>query len=209
MRNGWRLGLTGGIGSGKSTVANLLKNHGAAIVDADATSRLLTQPGGLAIDPIRSAFGADFIDAAGAMDRDKMRQLVYADPSARSRLEAIVHPLVGLETLRQALAAARAGFNVVVFDIPLLVESHQWRQNLDLVLVIDCTPEVQIQRVVARSGLTEVVIRGIMAAQASRLVRLAAADLVICNTHLSLNELADEARQVAYRFGLSSPQPLA
>ena len=209
MRNGWRLGLTGGIGSGKSTVANLLKNHGAAIVDADATSRLLTQPGGLAIDPIRSAFGADFIDAAGAMDRDKMRQLVYADPSARSRLEAIVHPLVGLETRRQALAAARAGFNVVVFDIPLLVESHQWRQNLDLVLVIDCTPEVQIQRVVARSGLTEVVIRGIMAAQASRLVRLAAADLVICNTHLSLNELADEARQVAYRFGLSSPQPLA
>ena len=209
MRNGWRLGLTGGIGSGKSTVANLLKNHGAAIVDADATSRLLTQPGGLAIDPIRSAFGAAFIDAAGAMDRGKMRQLVYADPSSRSRLEAIVHPLVGLETRRQALAAARAGFNVVVFDIPLLVESHQWRQNLDLVLVIDCTPEVQIQRVVARSGLTEVVIRGIMAAQASRLVRLAAADLVICNAHLSLNELADETRQVAYRFGLSSPQPLA
>jgi dephospho-CoA kinase len=209
VRTGWRLGLTGGIGSGKSTVSALLKQHGAAIVDADAISRLLTQSGGLAIASIRSEFGDDFIDFTGAMDRDKMRELVYADTTARLRLEAIIHPLVGQETHRQALAAAQAGFKVVVFDIPLLVESHKWRQNLDQVIAVDCTPEVQIERVMARSGLTEAAIRGIIAAQATRQARLSCADLVICNARLSLNDLTDEACQIARRFGLSSPQPLA
>ena len=138
-----------------------------------------------------------------------MRELVYADPTARLRLEAIIHPLVGQETQRQALAAAQVGFKVVVFDIPLLVESHQWRQILDLVVVIDCTPEIQIERVMTRSGLTEAVIRRIIATQATRQARLVTADLVICNTRLSLSELADEVGQTAHRFGLSSPQPLA
>jgi len=193
----WRLGLTGGIGSGKSTVA-------AAIVDADAISRSVTAPHGLAIQPIAAEFGSDFIGADGALDRDKMRALAYADTGARKRLEAIVHPLVGRETARQSDAAIQTGYPCIVYDIPLLVESQHWRQNVHQVLVVDCTPAVQIERVMARSGLERTAIERIMASQATRDTRLRGADIVIFNDQLTLDQLAGEVSQIAQRFGLSS-----
>ncbi len=205
----WRIGLTGGIGSGKSTVSSLLNQFGAAIIDADAVSRNLTLSGGLAIEPIRAAFGSAYITGVGALNREKMRNLIYAEPVARQQLESIIHPLVGQETAKQAAAATKSGYKVIVFDIPLLVESKKWRANLDLIVVVDCVPAIQIARVVARSGLTDAEVQSIIASQASRETRLQAADLVVCNAHISLAQLADEVTQMLPRFGLSSPQPLA
>lgn len=199
-----RIGLTGGIGSGKSTVARTLAEQGAAVVDADQIARALTAPGGGAMPAITLTFGQDFITVDGALDREKMRTLAYADPSARKRLESIIHPLVSLETQQQASTATNEGRTCIVFDIPLLVESPVWRQQVDHVLVIDCTPEVQISRVMARSHLTRDAIEQIMASQARRERRLAAADTVIFNVDLSFEELAKEAQQLLRRFGLSS-----
>lgn len=199
-----RLGLTGGIGSGKSTVGRLLLGLGAGLVDADAISRQLTAAGGLAMPFIASTFGSDFVDASGALDRNRMRQLVHGDPGARHRLEAIIHPLVGQETRRQAGLFAAQACPCIVFDIPLLVESARWRHDLDLVLVIDCTAEVQINRVMARNQLSRPEVEKIMASQASRSLRLKAADCVIFNVGLSLEQLADELGQISVRFGLSS-----
>lgn len=199
-----RLGLTGGIGSGKSTVASLLAQRGAVVVDADAIARALTAPQGLAMPLIVTTFGPDFMDATGALEREKMRRLAYADASARKRLESIIHPLVALKTQEQAAAAASRGCSCIVFDIPLLVESSSWRQQLDQVLVVDCTPEVQISRVMARSHLRRPEIETIIASQARREYRLSAADSVLFNVGLSLDELAAEVRQISPRFGLSS-----
>ncbi len=198
-----RLGLTGGIGSGKSTVAQLLVAHGAALIDADAIARKLTLAGGLAISALLSTFGADSLTADGAMDREKMRLRVYNDPTAKQRLEAIIHPLVSLETEKQAVQASAQGAPCIVFDVPLLVESNTWRQRVQRVLVVDCTPEVQIQRVMARNQLPRSVVEKIMTSQAHRERRLGAADLVIFNADLSLGQLADEVKQLAGLFGLS------
>ena len=200
----FRLGLTGGIGSGKSTVAALLADLGAAVIDADAISRQLTASGGLAMAAIAAEFGAAFVTPDGALDRDQMRALVHSDASARHRLEAIVHPLVGQETQRQAERATAQGKPCIVFDIPLLVESAHWRSRVDHVLVVDCTPEVQISRVMARNQLPRADIEKIIASQASRAQRLAAADSVLFNVGLTLSGLGDEVRQLAPRFGLSS-----
>ncbi|WP_309678496.1 dephospho-CoA kinase [Polaromonas sp.] len=201
-----RIGLTGGIGSGKSTVARLLVTRGATLVDADAIARQVTAPQGAAIPTIASQFGRAMITAEGALDRDRMRQLVFNDPAARRRLEAIVHPLVSQETRRQAGEAMKAGSPCVVFDVPLLVESGRWRQQLDQVLVVDCAPATQIERVMAReagrTGWTPEVVEKIMAGQASRAERLAAADICIYNDDLSLPSLALLVRQLATRFGL-------
>jgi dephospho-CoA kinase len=197
-----RLGLTGGIGSGKSTVARMLVKLGAALVDADAVARSVTAPGGLAIEPIRAEFGQDYIGADGAMDRERMRALAFSVPGAKQRLEAIVHPLVGQETQRQAQAAFSAGKACVVFDIPLLVESGHWPQRLNRILVVDCSPETQIARVTQRSGLAREAIEKIMAAQAPRLKRLRAADAVIHNDGLTLAQLEAQVEQVAIHFGL-------
>lgn len=202
MRGVLRLGLTGGIGSGKTTVAGLLAQHGAAIIDADAISRQATAAGGTAIAAIAQAFGPELITPEGALDRGRMRTLAFGDPGARRRLEEIVHPLVGLETRRQARAAIDAGHRCVVFDIPLLVESAHWRQSVDQVLVVDCRPETQIARVQQRNGLGRDEIERILASQASRLTRLRAADHVICNDGLSMPELARLVREFAARFGL-------
>ena len=199
-----RLGLTGGIGSGKSTVAGLLAARGAAVVDADAIARELTAPNGLAMPMIAGTFGHDFITSAGALDRDKMRTLAYSDPTVRKRLESIIHPLVARETQRQASIAAKDGRACIVFDIPLLVESPIWRQKVDHVLVVDCTPEAQVRRVMARSQLTRNAIEKIISSQAGREQRLCAADTVIFNVDVTLESLADEVRQISRRFGLSS-----
>jgi len=199
-----RLGLTGGIGSGKSTVASLLAAQGAAVVDADAIARELTASNGLAMPMIADTFGQDFITSAGALDRDKMRALAYSDPTARKRLESIIHPLVAKETQNQALIAANDGRACIVFDIPLLVESPTWRQKVDHILVVDCTPEAQISRVMARSQLTRKAIEKIISSQAGREQRLGAADTVIFNVDVTLESLADEVRQISHRFGLSS-----
>jgi dephospho-CoA kinase len=202
MRGVTRLGLTGGIGSGKSTVAGMLAERGAAIIDADAISRQATTAGGPAIDAIRQAFGPTFITTEGALDRDGMRALAFSDPTARRRLEQIVHPLVGLETRRQAEAAIASGYLCIVFDIPLLVESAHWRARLDQVLVLDCRPETQIERVMRRNGLSRDEVERILAQQASRRLRLQAADHVICNDGLDLPELARLVGLLARRFGL-------
>jgi dephospho-CoA kinase len=196
------IGLTGGIGSGKSTVLQMLVALGAGAVDADAISRATTAPGGAAIPAIRERFGAGFVTPDGALDRARMREQAYADPAARRQLEAIVHPLVGQEIRRQVDAAVRAGHRCVVYDIPLLVESGRWRAELDRVLVVDCAPETQVLRVVARSGLQPDEVRAIIAAQAPRALRLCAADLVICNEALTLPALQAEVEQVARSFGL-------
>ncbi len=199
-----RLGLTGGIGSGKSTVAGLLVGLGAGVVDADAISRQLTIAGGLAMPAIAATFGSAFVDASGALARDRMRQLVHTDASARIRLEAIIHPLVGQESRRQAALLAEQACPCIVFDVPLLVESAHWRGDLDHVLVVDCTTEKQIDRVMARNQLSRAEVEKIIASQASRRLRLAAADSVIFNVGLSLDELAVELQQISARFGLSS-----
>ena len=198
-----RLGLTGGIGSGKSTAAQMLADLGAAIIDADAIARSVTAPGGAAMGAIATAFGRDYVRADGALDRDRMRALAFADPNARQRLESIIHPLVGQETQQQARNAVAAGKQLVVFDIPLLVESGRWRERLDRVLVVDCSSATQIQRVMARSSnMTAASVERIIAAQAPRLLRLAAADIVICNDGISLDELRLAIGQVARNFGL-------
>lgn len=199
-----RLGLTGGIGSGKSTVAGLLVRQGAALVDADAISRQLTATSGLALPAIASTFGTQFINAEGALARDKMRLLVHSDAQARQRLEAIIHPLVAQETRRQAALFEEQCQPCIVFDVPLLVESKSWRQSVSHVLVVDCTPEVQISRVMARSALARAEIERIIASQATRERRLGAADSVLFNVDISIDDLSAQLHQISHRFGLSS-----
>lgn len=186
-----RIGLTGGIGSGKSTVAAALAALGAAVVDTDAISRSLTLSGGAAMPAIEAQFGAEFVDVTGALDRARMREHVFAEPAARQRLEAILHPLIRAETARQAEAAGAA---VVVFDVPLLIESGRWREQVDRVLVVDCREATQIERVMARSGWTREAVQAVLAQQASRRARRAGADAVIYNDGLSLPELRDEVK---------------
>jgi dephospho-CoA kinase len=197
-----RIGLTGGIGSGKSTVARTLVACGAVLVDADAISRAVTAAGGAAIKEITAQFGHQMITAEGAMDRDRMRQLAFDDPSARRRLESIIHPLVSQETLRQYQQGAAAGSACVVFDVPLLVESGRWRAQLDRVLVVDCSEATQINRVMARNGWHREAVEKIIAGQASRAQRLSAADICLHNDGLPLEALDAEVQQLAARFGL-------
>lgn len=199
-----RLGLTGGIGSGKSTVAALLLARGAAVIDADAISRAVTAVGGAAIAPIREAFGAEFISPDGALDRVRMRQASFSDPQARTRLESIIHPLVAQESARLEADAMAADAPCLVFDIPLLVESRKWRQRVDLVLVIDCPQDVQVARVMARSALSRDEVERIIASQSPRHVRLCAADIVVFNAGVSLDHLARQVGELAVRLQLSS-----
>jgi dephospho-CoA kinase len=199
----WRIGLTGGIGSGKSTVAGFLARRGAAIIDADAISRSLTAPGGRAMADITHTFGAAMISPDGAMDRQAMRERIFRDPQAKRQLEHIIHPLVSQITAEQAQAAVQSGHRVLVFDVPLLVESgERWRKQLDRVIVVDCDTETQTQRVMARSGLSAEEVKRIVAQQASRAQRLACADLVVVNQGLSFDNLDSLIGQVAADFGL-------
>ena len=197
-----RLGLTGGIGSGKSTVAKMLVEHGATLIDADDISRAATAPGGSAIARIAAQFGTEATTPEGAMNRDVMRQRVFADATARQQLEAIIHPLVSLESARQAEQARLAGCELLVFDIPLLVESKRWRRQLDKILVVDCEQTTQISRVTQRSGWTPDAVEKVILQQATRAERLAAADLVIYNDGLALNDLTMQVRQIMQRITL-------
>lgn len=198
-----RIGLTGGIGSGKSTFGHQLASLGAALIDADQIARSVTGPGGTAIGAIQQAFGTDYIDAVGALDRARMRALAFSDAGARVRLEAIVHPLVTQGSADQARQAAQDGKRLIVFDIPLLVESGRWARQLDAVVVIDCPAETQIERVMQRSGLERAAIEAILSHQASRTVRRAAADAVVHNgAHCTLKQLQAQAAQLGQLFGL-------
>jgi dephospho-CoA kinase len=172
------VGLTGGIGSGKSAAARLFEQHGATLVDADVESRVLTAAGGPAIDSIRAAFGDRYITPAGALDRARMRGRVFEDPAARLRLEAILHPQIQAACDRKIAAAAGPYVTLV---IPLLVESGRARERVHRVAVVDCAEETQVQRIVARDGLSREAALKIIAAQASRAARLAIADDIIDN----------------------------
>ncbi len=196
-----RVGLTGGIGSGKSTVAGFLRDAGATVIDTDAISRALTLPGGAAMPAIAEEFGAAFITPDGALDRDRMRALAFSDAEAKRRLEAVLHPRITAAALAEADAATAAGAPLVVFDVPLLVESGRWRPRVARVLVVDCSVETQIERVLQRPGWTRDRVDGALAAQATRQARRAAADAVLLNDGLTLVTLRNEVLSLAARWG--------
>ncbi len=197
-----RLGLTGGIGSGKSTVAALLKEHGARLVDTDAIAHELTAKGGAAMAAIAERFGPHVLSVDGALSRAAMRELVFQDDQARLDLQGILHPLVGKHAALQAESARLAGVACVVFDVPLLVESGHWRSLLDRVLVVDCSEQTQVSRVLARNGWEESAVRRVIGAQATRAQRRASADAVIFNDGLGLQELGLHVAHLAETFGL-------
>lgn len=184
-----RIGLTGGIGSGKSTVAAELAALGAALVDTDAIARELTAADGAAMPALRQALGDDIAAPDGALDRAAMRRRAFADPAVKRRLEAVLHPWILRTALERADAAAAQGVPAIVFDVPLLAESGHWRERVHRVLVIDCDPAVQYRRVAARPGWTEDAARAVIAQQASRTARRAIADAVIDNSALSREQL--------------------
>lgn len=197
-----RLGLTGGIGSGKSTVARMFASLGAAVIDADAVSRSLTAPHGEAIEAIRLEFGDTMISADGSLDRHRMRELIFTNASAKNRLENIIHPLIKHEIQLQDQAWAKVGVNLIVYDVPLLVESSNWRPMLDQVLVIDCLEITQIKRVMVRNTLKQEDVEKIIANQASRKIRNSAADIVIFNDSITVEQLLEQVKQVAQHFAL-------
>ncbi|PLZ01610.1 dephospho-CoA kinase [Burkholderia sp. WAC0059] len=184
------VGLTGGIGSGKSTVADLFAARGVPIVDTDVIAHRITAPGGAAIEPIAAQFGMDYVTPDGSLDRAKMRSLVFSDETARKQLEAITHPLIRAETVL-ACEAARGPYLIVV--VPLLIESGTWKTRVHRVLDVDCSVETQIARVMRRNGFAREQVLAIVARQAPREARLAAADEVIVNDHdVPLEKLSDE-----------------
>jgi dephospho-CoA kinase len=175
------VGLTGGIGSGKTAVSDRLAQLGAGVVDTDLIAHQITTSNGAAIPFIQKQFGAEFIDSSGALDRPKMRKLVFADPDARKALEAITHPLIRKETIKQAKKLIEDKVPYLVFVVPLLIESGNWLALLDYLVVVDCPEEVQIERVMHRSNLPRPEVERILKAQASRQERINHADMVIEN----------------------------
>jgi dephospho-CoA kinase len=199
QRKPMRLGLTGGIGSGKSTVANALQELGAQVVDADAVSRATTQANGLAMPEIARVFGSGFVALDGSLNRPMMRDKVFSDPSARFQLERIIHPLVAQEIATQI---ERSTATCLLFDVPLLVESPHWRKQLDWVWVVDCNESTQIERVQNRNGWVRDAVQAVIATQSPRGLRISAADAVIYNEGLSLMELKSVVKSLAAEFGL-------
>lgn len=191
------VGLTGGIGSGKSTVADLFAARGIAVVDTDFIAHRITAPGGLAMPPIVAEFGPSFAAPDGSLDRARMRSLVFSDDSARKRLEAITHPLIRAEADRERREAEGPYVMVVV---PLLVESGDWKKRVDRVLVVDCPVETQIERVMKRNGFTREQVLAIVARQASREARLAAADDVVVNDGSSIDALTARVEALHRRY---------
>lgn len=193
------VGLTGGIGSGKTTVAHMLAGCGATIIDADAISRSLTEAGGAALMPIKQLFGEEVIGADGALNRGAIREIVFAQPASRAKLEAIIHPLV---QMRMSAAIQNAPTDVVVLDIPLLVESPRWRKQIDLIVVVDCNVETQVSRVMQRNGWAASTIEAIIQSQATRGDRLKAADVVIFNEKSNLSILKNQVNSLGNQLGL-------
>ena len=190
------VGLTGGIGSGKSAAAKIFEELGATVVDTDAIAHALTGPGGAAIEAIRAAFGADYISSDGALARARMRELVFADAGKKSLLESILHPLIR-ERSTELARTARGPY--VILMVPLLVESGAYRSRCRRILVVDCPEELQIERVMARSGIAAAQVRAIMANQVTREARLAAADDVIDNSR-DLSQLRREVEALHRRY---------
>ena len=186
MASPLQIGLTGGIGSGKSTVAGMLAQRGAAVIDTDAIARRLSAANGAAMPALRAAFSDAIVSRNGGLDRVAMRALVFSDPAAKLRLEAVLHPLILAEAAREAAAATRT---VLVFDVPLLAESRHWRARVDRVLVVDCSPSTQLDRVAQRPGWTRETAQRVISTQASRAARRAMADAVIVNDGLDLTAL--------------------
>ena len=178
MRSRFSVGLTGGIGSGKTLVADLFTEQGVSVIDTDQIAHQLTAPGGLAMPAIRDSFGDAYLTAEGALDRAKMRERVFAEAEARHRLESILHPLISQQT--EAAARVAQG-SYLMFVVPLLVESGRWVERVDRVLVVDCPETMQIDRVMRRNGFLAAQVEAIMASQATRAQRLAVADDVIVN----------------------------
>ena len=189
------IGLTGGIGSGKTAISDILAQLGAGVIDTDLIAHQITAPEGCAISPIQGHFGADFIASNGALDRSKMRSLVFQNLEAKKALEAITHPLIKQETIKQANQLAKAGFPYLVFVVPLLIESGTWIGQIDHLVVVDCPEELQIERVMQRSNLSRIEVEGILKAQATRQERLAVADTVIENQG-SLLDLQSAVKQL-------------
>lgn len=194
-----KVGLTGGIGSGKSTVAQMLATCGAALVDADAISRKVTQPGGAALQPIANALGAHLFSSSGELDRVALRELVFQDATARRTLESIIHPLVA-EGIQAEILASTA--KIIVLDIPLLAESTHWRHSLDSVVVVDCSAQTQSLRVKARNGWPDATVSAVLQAQSPRVLRLGAADHVVFNDGITFDELAQQVESLARCLGL-------
>ena len=190
------IGLTGGIGSGKSAAADEFARLGATVVDTDAIAHELTGPGGAAIPEIKRQFGGVFVDAGGAMNRKRMRDLVFADAEKKQRLEALLHPMIRTESARRIASAAGP---YAVHVVPLLVESADYRQRVGRVLVVDCPEESQVARVRQRSGLPEGEIRRIMASQVQREKRLVAADDVIDNSG-TIAAMQQQVRQLHEKY---------
>ena len=186
------VGLTGGIGSGKTMVSEQLANYGVGIIDTDLIAHQITGIGGVAISKIRAEFGDGFIDPRGALDRKKMREMVFKKPEARQLLEKITHPIIRNEAIDRALALAQSGeVPYLVFSVPLLIESGRWMEDIDYLVVVDCPPETQIFRVMQRSNLSQQDAQAILNAQTSRSARLAKADFVLEN-----NASVDQLEQI-------------
>ena len=196
MSGAFVVGLTGGIGSGKSAAADEFARLGATIVDTDAIAHELTAAGGEAIPALRGLFGPEYFDASGAMDRAKVRAAVFADPAAKKNLEALLHPMIRAESERRIAASDK---EYVVYVVPLLVESGSYRERVQRVAVVDCPEALQMQRVLRRSRLAEDEVRRIIASQVPRAQRLAAADDVIDNSG-TLDALHKQVRKLHLKY---------
>lgn len=188
--------LTGGIGCGKSTIAKMFEHCGAAVIDADAISRQLTAPAGLALAPILRHFGTAYVNAQTGLLRESMRNLVFSNPAAKQALESILHPLIRAEIALQSQKAIAKGAKIIMFDTPLLIETRQWQNPHSKILVVDCFAETQVNRVIARNQLSKETIQKIIASQASRTLRLKYADCVIFNELKSLDTLQSEVKDL-------------
>ena len=195
MKRSLVVGLTGGIGSGKSAAAQMFAECGAAIVDTDAIAHALTGPQGAAMPALVQAFGPEIQQPNGALDRAAMRQRIFSSPTEKTRLESILHPMIRQESDQQVAATIAAQAPYVVLVAPLLIESGSYRQRVDRVVVVDCPEAVQIARVQARNGFTEAEVRDILVTQASRADRLAVADHVIDNSG-DLSHLQQQVREL-------------